>query len=430
MKKKEKNHCLICNLNSSKYIYGALLPVSCMFIHFFQNKMFECSLKKNEMLKYNLPLLFYYFLPKLFSVFFILIIKLKTKEETKVRKASRRYHFFIRSKNKKKIYFLIFIISLLEVLYKIDDSLLLYLNKKGIIGLLIEKRIGFIIFVPFFSFILLNIQFYKHHLFAIILALIGSFLLSFFRFSSGLSKIQDFRFHILYLFFSSFFSLALVLIKFVMAKYVIEPYNVLFYDGLFCIINALILVLIEYFIFIFMDPDENFKNYFMNNYYEIINIFFGQNWEFYLFFFLSLIASFCYFVFNILTIFNFSPVLNVLTDFLTPFLLNIAYFFIKQEYTKEMFFYEITGYIMIILGALILNEIIIINICGLSENTYLRISFRGRLEYSSIEDLSKLIDDENRNPNINGNENENENENENDNLTDNDDDGENVPSNN
>jgi hypothetical protein len=272
----------------------------------------------------------------------------------------------------------------------------------------------------------LNIQFYKHHLFAIILALIGSFLLSFFRFILGLSRIQDFPFHLLNLLFSSFFSLALVLIKFVMAKYIIEPYNVLFYDGLFCIINTLIWVLLEYFIIISKDPDEKFKNYFMNNYYEIINIFFGQNWEFYLSFFLSLIASFCYFVFNILTIFNFSPVLNVLTDFLTPFLLNIAYFFMKQEYTKEMFLYEITGYIMIILGALILNEIIIINICGLSENTYLRITVRGRLEYSSIEDLSHIIDDENRNPN----QNENENENENDNLTDNDDDGENVASSN
>ena len=100
----------------------------------------------------------------------------------------------------------------------------------------------------------------------------------------------------------------------------------------------------------------------------------------------------------------------------------------KQEYTKEIFFYEITGYIMIILGALILNEIIIINICGLSENTYLRITVRGRLEYSSFEDLSHIIDDENGNPNQN--ENENENENENDNLTDNDDDGENVASSN
>ena len=76
------------------------------------------------------------------------------------------------------------------------------------------------------------------------------------------------------------------------------------------------------------------------------------------------------------------------------------------------------GFIIIILGALILNEIIIINICGLSENTYSRISVRGRLEYSSIEDLIQIIDDENGNPN----------ENENDNLTDNDDEGENVPS--
>ena len=220
----------------------------------------------------------------------------------------------------------------------------------------------------------------------------------------GFSNIQDFPYHILNLLFSSFFSLALVLIKFVMAKYIIEPYNILFYDGLFCIINALIWVLIEYFIIISKDPDENFKNYFMNNYYELINIFFGQNWEFYLSFFLSLIASFCYFVFNILTIFNFSPILNVLTDFLTPFLLNIADFFIKQEYRKEIFLYENIGYIIIILGALILNEIIIINLFGLSENTYSKISDRGLLDSKCVEEISPNISLDNENDNLTDNE--------------------------
>ena len=406
MKKKEKNHCLICNLNSSKYIYGALLAVSCMFIHFFQNKMFECSLKKNEMLKYNLPLLFYYFLPKLFSVFFILIIKLKTKEETKVRKASRRYHFFIRSKNKKKIYFLIFIISLLEVLYKIDDSLLYYLYKKGTISLLVEKRIGFIIFVPFFSYYILNKQIYRHHLLALILALLGSFILTFCRFKLELSKIEDLPYHTLNILFSSFFSLALVITKFIMVKYLIEAYNLLFYDGLFCIINALICVLIEYFIVSRADPGEAFNDYFMKNYYEIIHIFSGQEREFYLYFFLSLIACFCYFVFNILTIFNFSPYLNVLTDFLTPFLLNIIKFFLKGEYKadkdKKRFIYENIGFLIIIFGAFILNEIIIINIFGLSENTYSRISDRGKLESTIIEELPQniILDSDTDNDNI------------------------------
>ena len=58
---------------------------------------------------------------------------------------------------------------LLEVIYKIDDSLLSYLNKIGRIKILVEKRIGFIIFVPFFSYYILNKQIYRHHLLALII---------------------------------------------------------------------------------------------------------------------------------------------------------------------------------------------------------------------------------------------------------------------
>jgi hypothetical protein len=386
-----------------------------MFIHFFQNKMFEYSIKNNEMLKYNLPLLFYYFLPKVFSVFFILIIKSTIKEEEslvkKDKKVIRRYHVFIRSKNKKKIYFLIFIISLLEVVYKIDDSLLAYLYKNGTINLLVEKRIGFIIFVPFFSYYILNKQIYRHHLLALILALLGSFILSFCRFKLELSKIEDLPYHILNILFSSFFSLALVLTKFIMVKYLIEAYNLLFYDGIFCIINTLICVLLEYFIIMAANPDEKFHDYFVNNYYEIINIFFWQNWEFYLSFFLTIIASFCYFVFNILTIFHFSPSLNVLTDFLTPFFLNIVNFVLieyknEEEKDKDIkrFIYENIGYIIIIFGALILNEIIIINLFGLSENTYSKICDRGLLDSKCVEEISPNISLATENDNLIDNE--------------------------
>ena len=185
---KEKKNCIMCNLNSLSYIYPGLLPISCMCIHFFQDKIFEIDSYK--MLKYNLPLLFYYFLPKIFSIIFIGIIHKKTKNEELIKKEEkvlRRYHFFIQSENKKKVFFLIFIISLLEVIYKIDDSILIYLKKIGKIHLLVEKRSGFIIFVPLFSYFILHKKLYRHHLFALILALIGIFILNFCRFLLGFS---------------------------------------------------------------------------------------------------------------------------------------------------------------------------------------------------------------------------------------------------
>ena len=385
--KEEKNHCIICNLNSCSYIYAFLLPISCMCIHFFQDKMFEISKPENsfKMLKYNLPLLFYYFLPKIFSIIFIIIIKFTTKEESETKepnKLLRRYHFFITSENKKKIYFLIFFISILEVIYKIDDSLLIYLNKIKKIQKLVEKRSGFIIFVPLFSYFILNKILYKHHIFALILAIIGSLIINISRFCLGLSLLAEFFYHLINILFSSFFSFALVLTKYVMVKYIITPYNFLFYDGIFCIINSLICVLLEYVVVInIKDSDYNYKlqneneNYFINNYYEIINIFIDQDSKFYLYFFLSMIAAFSYFIFNILTLFYFSPYLNVLTDFLTPFLLFNVTFFSKENNEIEVyqFFCENIGFALVILGALILNEIIILNFCNLNENTYLSI---------------------------------------------------------
>ena len=66
----EKQPCMTCNWNTKLFIYPILLPIACTFIHFFQEKMFQISLPKNsnKMLKYNVPLLFYYFLPKVFTV--------------------------------------------------------------------------------------------------------------------------------------------------------------------------------------------------------------------------------------------------------------------------------------------------------------------------------------------------------------------------
>jgi hypothetical protein len=71
----------------------------------------------------------------------------------------------------------------------------------------------------------------------------------------------------------------------------------------------------------------------------------------------------------------------VLTDFLTPFLLSISYYIFFTSTRDDLkFIFELIGYIIIFFGALILNEIIVLNFWGLNENTYENISKRGILE--------------------------------------------------
>ena len=87
-----------------------------------------------------------------------------------------------------------------------------------------------------------------------------------------------------------------------------------------------------------------------------------------------------------MTLYHFSPYLNVLTDFLTPFLYNILNFaFLDSDRSTreiEKFVYESLGYTIIIISALILNEIIVLNFCWFNENTYKKIIYRGSLDFN------------------------------------------------
>lgn len=413
---KEKKACISCKLNSCNYIYAFLLPFFCMILHIFQEKVIEET--EYKILKFNLPLLFFYFFPKLLSLILLPIINILNKSESKEEeknKVLRRYHFTIEKEKRSKILLLIYVISLLEVIYKADDSILMYLRKAKITDKLIEKRAGFIIFVPLFSYFILQKKLYRHHIFALILTIIGAIVFHInLIYFDRLDIVKDLIYHLINLFFSSFFSLSLVLIKYLMVKFfIISPYNFLLYDGLFCIINSLFCPLLEYYFVINIDDSkkmpnlhEENENYFRNNYLGILLMFRDKNWFFYFSFFLSFFASFGYFICNVFTIFCFTPYLNVLTDFLTPFLLYINDFIFNKKENhigKNEFIIGFIGFIIVILGAVILNEIIILNFFGLNENTYSNISDRGRIDSFNNQELAPNAgnDDDDDDNNIN-----------------------------
>jgi drug/metabolite transporter (DMT)-like permease len=332
-------------------------------------------------------------------------MKYKTKDESTgntENKLLRRYHLSVKAENSKKVFLIIYLISLFEVIYKEDDTLLYYLKKTGQIHTLIEKRTGFIISVPIFSYFILHKVPYRHHYFAIFLSIIGCLFINISRFFwNEISSSKDGLYHFINILFSFAFALSLVLIKYLMVKFVISPYTFLFYDGIFCILNLVIGTLIEYFIIVNIDDDVNDEendNFWSNN-FGIFSFFFKEtSGKFYVGFFLSFFASFGYFICNVLTLDNFTPYLNVLTDFITPFLLSIiGLFYSKEEDSNNNPFnyYEFIGYIIVIFGASILNELIILNFFGLNVDTYSNISNRSDIEANHIEELgpSNVNDD-------------------------------------
>ena len=425
---KEKKSYISCNCKTKCSFYTFLLPILFIIIRYFHDKFFELSKPylSFKILKYNLPYLFYLYLPKIFSILLITIIKSNTKGESNNQEENivlRKYHFIAITKNKKKMILLLYIISFLEVAQEYGDSILYYYQrmeiekeKKIIKGWLIEKKTAFIVFVPILYYFILDKELHRHHILALILGFIGAFIINLYRFVLEFSDTTDYPFHLLNLFFSFLYSLALVFIKYIMSKYLIlSPYIFLFYDGIFCIINSIICTLIFY-ILVINIPDVNPKidiaeennKYFSNNFLQIFTIFIGQEWEFYLYFFLSFIISFFYYVINALTIYNYSPYLFILIESCLPIDSDIfPIIFNNNVYDNETTekiikrtYIQVIGYIILFFASLILNEIIVFNFCGLNKNTFSKIVLRGDLD-SSLKEINACGEiEEDNNDNI------------------------------
>lgn len=157
----EKVRLLSCKCEKIS-IFAFLLPLSYIFINYFNDEIIErCKqVLSFNLLKYNFPYIFYNNLPKVLSIFWILIIKSNTKGETSSSKQNtiaRNYHFIV-DENRKKFLLLFFIISLIEVLQDVGDYLLYYYqkvkydspDKRFIKEWLIEKKTGYIFFVLYF----------------------------------------------------------------------------------------------------------------------------------------------------------------------------------------------------------------------------------------------------------------------------------------
>ena len=418
----ESKFFLSCNCKTKCAFYPFLLPILFLFIRYFHDIMIEESKTSGsfKILKYNLPYLFYLFLPKIFSFILIPIIKFKIRGENTNPEQNiliKNYHIFAENQNRKKLFLLFYIISLLVVIQDSGDFLLYYFQKSDKnIGWFIEKKTGFIIFVPLFSYFLLDKVLYRHHILALILGSIGAFIVNYCRFPLNFSHIEDYPFHLLNILFSSMYSFALVLIKYIMAKYLIlSPYVFLFYDGIFCIINSFIVILLEWPILVNI-PDKNDKlkgendNYLKNNYLEIFTIFIEQSKNFYIYFFLSFILQYFYYIINVLTLYNFSPFFIVVLEACLPLDNDfISILFGKENNNKEFVFkrtyYQLIGYVIIFIAALILNEILLLNFCGFNKNTYKRISIRANKDVET-----ELKIDENEKEEFNEDENEDEDE--------------------
>jgi drug/metabolite transporter (DMT)-like permease len=370
--------------------------------------LFASNLKSFKILKYNFPYLFYLYLPKIFSIIFVFITKSKIKSESNIverNTTTKNYHIMKINEYEKRMFFILFIVSTLEVLYDNIDSLSYFYQMKGVVRWLIEKKTGYILFVPIFSYFLLGKDLYKHHILALLVGLVGAIIVNACRFFLNFSRMQDYPMHLLNVYLSSLYSLSLVLLKYIMTKFIVlSPYYILFYDGIFCIIISAIITCLEYFIvpkLPTVPEEEDGKGFFYNNFVEIITIFKGKDIRFYIVFFISMIFSFCYYASNIFIIYNYSPFVNIIVELVSPIdsdILDCYVFDTQSDHPQneilKRFLYQIFGYIILLIAALILNEIIVFNFWGLNTNTYLKIMQRSKNDSIALLNVNNENDDE------------------------------------
>ena len=93
-------------------------------------------------------------------------------------------------------------------------------------------------------------------------------------------------------------------------------------------------------------------------------------------------------VLTFLALFYFSPTLILVTDIIHPFFLWIVQTIQERTLITEVIYYLI-GYIIVFFSALIYNEIIIFNFCGLSKNTKKFVLQRENREIKQIKEAFK-----------------------------------------
>ena len=225
---------------------------------------------------------------------------------------------------------------------------------------ILETRVYHVIFNAVFCRFILGYKINKHQLLSIILTLAGWVLISIPVYPK--LTLEHLYYNFLFLLFTIFYPLYLALLKYLSEKYFVSIYLYMFFIGLALIIISIIFTIVT-----------SFLNY--SNFSNLINIF-DFTYNKLLFSFAIVSGSIVKFILC-KTIQNFSPNIFILTNVISSimkWIYNISY---KRESDTilNIVFLSI-GYLIILISCLLYNEIIILNFCGLNENTNYNINER------------------------------------------------------
>ena len=358
------------------YFFPFIAPIFCCITNFFIHSIYNENKDMEKHLFFTLYIDFTYLIGGL--LFFISKIRNKTEEtrndaEIYKRRASSslkvKYIYNDKSKKSKiKILLMLFLISTLITITTISN--LYSLSRKNL-----DKRFYFIIFIIILSKYILNINIYKHQILSMMIALTGILFIDASIWEN--IKTDDYFSNIWNIFSSLSYTFFLVMVKYLTHNYYFSPLLCILFIGIISII-------ITFFVFMAISLYKE------SNLSLIINNFdFSKNtmgFKYYIFISFGLISGPLLQLFTIYVVYYFSPILLIVTDSISPILSwifeNIFIYHFKNS--AQEIILKIFGYLIVLFGALIYNEIIICNFCGLNKYTKKYLKERENQELISL----------------------------------------------
>ena len=317
---------------------------------------------------------FAYILSNFFSFIFIIISKYITKSNVEVKNKSKKDLNLIYTNpvSCKKLLKRTLLVGLSDFLSGYSVFILYIYTGKVLVKNIDLLLIFNILFIYLFSKILLKQSYYKHHYFSFVIVILCLLLIGI----TDIIKIKKakqslkivFSYIIVRIFNSLFYAFEDVIGKKALIEEFLTPYTILLYSGFYEII--LLLFFSIPFFFIKIENDYVF-NYFLHRLDNFTN---------FILIFIQMIFNFLYNVVIWMINDRYSPndiamamVIKALTD---EFNLII---FETESFKEDLFIsiYEIIIQFILIIGTFIHSEIIVINCCGLNENTKTKINLKG-----------------------------------------------------
>lgn len=274
-------------------------------------------------------------------------------------------HFEPQKKHKLKYILLIICASLLEFFNFFFSYIIGLYNHSALTSFGPFFNLIQIILLIFFSKILLDYSFYRHHFLGIIIFIMGIFVYYENRINFYFSL--ETCIILLTVFFPS---LQYVLEKCILSQNFISPYKLLFYEGSIGIFVTFILAFISSYTL----EDEHSNIVFLGTIFENlkkVSVEVNENKILILYIMLLLISSLGYSTFSLLTIYYYTPTYIYITENISIVLMDIIELIMDYDTLAfdVSYFMSILGGIFLLIGSLIFNEIITFHFCGLDYNT-------------------------------------------------------------